>query len=81
MGPTLVLVVIVAVAAIAVLSALTVRRSPAVAALNLAGAILFAGLAYYAHVESQSLPWTVGYLAAAVVCLVLAVVAAARSAR
>ncbi len=63
MGSAGVILLVVVVLAVAVLvwGAITKRRSIAVALVTLGVAGLAALLSYYALVESQSVPWALGY--------------------
>jgi hypothetical protein len=68
MGPSTAIIFLAAVLAVAVVAwgGVTRRRSIVVALVALGVAGLAALLSYYALVESQSVPWAVGYGVAAV---------------
>ena len=68
MGPAAAIIFLAAVLAVSVVAwgAVTRKRSIAVALVALGVAGLAALLSYYALVESQSVPWALGYGVAAV---------------
>lgn len=71
MGSQGAIVFAIAIAALAVVAwgAFSARRSIAIAVVSITVAVVAAGCGWYAFVESQSLPWTLGYVAPALLSL------------